>query len=33
VHDEKNQFKIGDKVKFVECRPLSKNKRWRVLSK
>lgn len=33
VHDEKNQFKIGDKVKFIECRPLSKNKRWRVLSK
>lgn len=31
VHDEKNEFKIGDKVKFIECRPLSKNKRWRVL--
>lgn len=31
VHDEKNQFKIGDKVSFVECRPLSKDKRWRVI--
>ena len=31
VHDEKNQFKEGDKVNFVECRPLSKEKRWRVL--
>ena len=31
VHDELNKFKEGDKVVFVECRPLSKNKRWRVL--
>lgn len=31
VHDEKNKFKIGDKVNFIECRPLSKDKRWRVL--
>jgi small subunit ribosomal protein S17 len=31
VHDEKNQFKVGDKVNFVECRPLSKDKRWRVI--
>ena len=31
VHDEKNKFKEGDKVEFIECRPLSKNKRWRVL--
>lgn len=31
VHDEKNQFKLGDKVSFVECRPLSKDKRWRVI--
>ena len=33
VHDEKNKFKIGDAVKFVECRPLSKDKRWRALYK
>jgi small subunit ribosomal protein S17 len=31
VHDEKNQFKVGDKVQFVECRPLSKDKRWRMI--
>jgi len=31
VHDEKNQFKEGDKVTFVECRPLSKDKKWRVV--
>lgn len=31
VHDEKNQHKEGDKVSFVECRPLSKDKRWRVI--
>ena len=31
VHDEKNKFKEGDKVKFIECRPLSKDKRWRVV--
>lgn len=31
VHDEKNQYKEGDKVVFAECRPLSKEKRWRVL--
>ena len=31
VHDEKNQFGEGDLVKFQECRPLSKGKRWRVL--
>lgn len=31
VHDEKNQFKEGMKVSFIECRPLSRDKRWRVL--
>lgn len=31
VHDEKNKYNVGDKVKFIECRPLSKTKRWRVL--
>lgn len=31
VHDEKNEHKIGDKVTFIECRPLSKDKRWRVI--
>jgi small subunit ribosomal protein S17 len=31
VHDEKNVAKVGDIVKFVECRPLSKTKRWRLV--
>jgi small subunit ribosomal protein S17 len=32
VHDEKNQHKEGERVAFIECRPLSKDKRWRVLN-
>lgn len=32
AHDEKNECKIGDKVKVMEIRPLSKLKRWRVVS-
>lgn len=31
VHDEENQCRIGDKVRIVECRPLSKHKRWRLV--
>ncbi len=31
VHDEKKQFQPGDKVVFTQCRPISKDKRWRVL--
>ena len=31
VHDEKNVAKAGDKVKIVQTRPLSKDKRWRLL--
>ena len=30
VHDEKKASKVGDKVRIVETRPLSKTKRWRV---
>jgi len=30
VHDEKNECHIGDTVRIVETRPLSKDKRWRV---
>lgn len=33
VHDEKNEYKIGDQVVFEECRPLSKEKRWRIIEK
>jgi small subunit ribosomal protein S17 len=29
VHDEKNECRIGDVVRFMETRPLSKDKRWR----
>jgi small subunit ribosomal protein S17 len=31
VHDQENTCKIGDVVKIVETRPLSKDKRWRVI--
>ncbi len=31
VHDEKNEAKVGDRVVFQECRPLSKEKRWRIV--
>ena len=30
AHDEKNEFKTGDRVLIVEARPLSRDKRWRV---
>jgi small subunit ribosomal protein S17 len=32
AHDESNACNVGDTVLIEECRPLSKNKRWRVLS-
>ena len=31
AHDEENKCQIGDKVKVMETRPLSKQKRWRVV--
>ena len=31
AHDEENACKVGDKVKVMETRPLSKDKRWRVV--
>jgi len=31
AHDAENDCKVGDKVKIVETRPLSKTKRWRVV--
>ncbi len=31
AHDEANDAGIGDKVRVMETRPLSKNKRWRVV--
>ena len=30
VHDETNQLQVGDKVRIIETRPLSKRKRWRL---
>ena len=31
THDENNECGIGDTVKVMECRPLSKDKRWRLV--
>ncbi|PIZ57000.1 30S ribosomal protein S17 [bacterium (Candidatus Torokbacteria) CG_4_10_14_0_2_um_filter_35_8] len=33
AHDEKNEYRKGDKVVICEVRPLSKEKRWEILSK
>lgn len=33
VHDEKNEYKIGDKIVIAECRPISKGKKWQVIKK
>ncbi|HEU0222175.1 MAG TPA: 30S ribosomal protein S17 [Paracoccaceae bacterium] len=32
AHDEKNQFKVGDMVRIEECAPISRSKRWVVLT-
>ena len=32
AHDENNNYKIGDKVRIIECRPISKKKTWTVLT-
>lgn len=31
AHDEKNECRVGDRVEVMETRPLSKDKRWRVV--
>ncbi|HOB91647.1 MAG TPA: 30S ribosomal protein S17 [Bacillota bacterium] len=31
VHDENNECRVGDRVKIMETRPLSKEKRWRLV--
>ncbi len=33
VHDENEQYHVGDVVRFAETRPLSKTKRWRVIGR
>ncbi|MFA5340888.1 MAG: 30S ribosomal protein S17 [Clostridia bacterium] len=32
AHDEKNECAVGDKVKVMETKPISKDKRWRLVS-
>jgi small subunit ribosomal protein S17 len=32
AHDPENQFKTGDSVRIVECAPISKTKRWHVVT-
>jgi len=31
AHDPENRFKIGDKLKIIEIRPISKDKKWKVI--
>lgn len=31
VHDERETCKVGDRIVFEECKPMSKDKRWRVI--
>ena len=33
AHDEMNKFKIGDDVKIIESKPMSKKKKWEAISK
>lgn len=33
VHDENNEYKVGDKVVIEETRPMSREKRWKVIGK
>lgn len=33
AHDEKNEYKTGDRVIIEETRPISKEKRWRIVSR
>ena len=33
AHDEKNEYKTGDKVVIEETRPISREKRWKIISK
>ena len=33
AHDDKNEYKIGDTVIIQECRPISRDKCWRVIKK
>ena len=33
VHDAKDEYKVGDKVEFIPCKPISKTKRFIIVSK
>ncbi len=33
VHDERNETRVGDRVRIVETRPISRRKRWRIREK
>jgi len=33
AHDEKGEYNVGDRVVIEECRPISKDKKWKVLKK
>lgn len=33
AHNEKGEYRIGDKVMIEECRPISKDKKWRITKK
>jgi len=33
AHDEKNEYKVGDRVVMEESRPMSKEKRWKIIEK
>ena len=33
AHDEKNKYKVGDNVKIIEAKPISKRKKWEVINK
>ena len=33
AHDEKNKYKVGDNVKIIEAKPISKIKKWEVINK
>ena len=31
AHDERNEFRVGEKVRIEECAPISRQKKWKVL--
>jgi small subunit ribosomal protein S17 len=31
IHDEANECRVGDRIRLIECRPISKDKCWRLL--